>query len=59
MSEELKPCPFCGATFLGVQPGGWWVWCENCGAEGPAKHTREESIAAWNRRVKEGESNDK
>ena len=56
MSEELKPCPFCGTTFLGVQPSGWWVWCENCGAEGPAnKHARDEAITAWNRRANEGE----
>lgn len=66
MSEELKPCPFCGskgsAMFDLVK---CYVKCDVCGACGPwtAKHGLEfrEPIAdakvAWNRRRVPGESN--
>jgi len=59
MSEELRPCPFCGSNFVNMNRVGWWVVCENCGAEGPAKETREEALATWNRRANEGERHDK
>jgi len=59
MSEELKPCPFCGSTNLGfLSLFAWEVQCNLCLAEGPKADTREEAIAAWNRRANEGESND-
>ena len=46
MSEELKPCPFCGAhnrgDILDIYPASpslgqnkWRVVCDDCGAEGP------------------------
>lgn len=41
MSDELKPCPFCGTTEMlrrvGAQPGEGWsfVRCDYCDAEGP------------------------
>lgn len=47
----LKPCPFCGGK------AGWWgdsLGCDVCNASGPTKgedDTREQSIAAWNRRA--------
>jgi len=53
--EEVKPCPFCGSDFVEINRGGWWGECGNCGAEGPAKETREEALAAWNLRDNEGE----
>jgi len=53
--EELKPCPFFGSSFIDLNRGGWWVWCGECGAEGSVKETREEALAAWNRRANEGE----
>ena len=56
MSDELKPCVFCGRL-------NWRLWenpstmaqqieCVSCGARGPltVPH-RDPAIAAWNRRV--------
>jgi hypothetical protein len=35
MTEELKPCPFCGAkAHFEKDSGGWeWVECESCGIQ--------------------------
>lgn len=49
--EGLMPCPFCGgaATFWGETPT-----CSRCDAMGPCRDedvTREQNIAAWNRRA--------
>ena len=52
MTEELKPCPFCGgeaevrmftATLIFVQ-------CKNCLAGSTAFSTDEEAVTAWNKR---------
>ena len=61
MSDELKPCPFCGASdpsdvFVGrLQSDGrrWAVACEatDCLTEGPHRATKREAIAAWNTRA--------
>lgn len=64
MSEELKPCPFCGSTRVFIERDyppsenpaldNEWVECLRCGATGPW-HTVTRShrviISAWNRRV--------
>lgn len=60
MSDELKPCPFCGVGVRALSryhprdPNEWYV---SCGArdcvmqpETPTYHTEAEAIAAWNRR---------
>lgn len=59
MSEELKPCPFCGddeAYFEGEYPApdtSEWgaVHCADCCAIGPYAPTQAEAIADWNRRA--------
>lgn len=60
MSEELKPCPFCGNKKIDLHikltsVGNYFVFCGTeprylCGI-GPMKKTRDEAIAAWNRRA--------
>jgi Lar family restriction alleviation protein len=51
---QLLPCPFCGgeADILKAATNicDYWVTCANCGADGPWKDTRAETIAAWNTR---------
>lgn len=62
MSENLKPCPFCGGTDLqyGIRDRNRWgwlvyVWCDTCGIDGPwicVENTRDIHRASepWNRR---------
>jgi DNA-directed RNA polymerase subunit RPC12/RpoP len=49
MSEQLKPCPFCGSERVMRWKGNIWetVYCDNCSAA----ITKADSITAWNRRV--------
>lgn len=53
MSEELKPCPFCGSTDLGyiklIDHSA--TQCLQCRAIGPNEKT-DGSNDGWNRRVK-------
>lgn len=53
MTDQIASCPFCGHIKLEAQNviGGFYIACCNfdCEAAGPAKHTRAEAIAAWNR----------
>jgi hypothetical protein len=55
MTEELKPCPFCGGeakigSFKGSKEN-WAVWCESCCIPCSEKYTIEETIKTWNTRV--------
>lgn len=65
MTEELKPCPFCGGVNSIIR-GAWndykQMVCANCGAEGPVVNmvegmTNSESVKAidesWNSRTPE------
>ena len=51
MTEELKPCPFCGSTSL--DPRGYrderWIECRNCEAISPTTDSEEAAAHAWNR----------
>ena len=62
MSEELKPCPFCGGeakAFYDDAGGVYEVQCQECGAEpyigsrsgAPGRRTLGDVIKAWNRRA--------
>lgn len=51
--KQPNDCPFCGGNDLGVGHGtkdreGWptWIYCADCGAQGPWFYTHDESI--WN-----------
>lgn len=54
MSEELKPCPFCGGEALFETYGGTAcaVVCQTCGCGTPTMRLDDGMIAAdlWNRR---------
>ena len=59
MTDELKPCPFCGGTArmysgkINYYPYDhrFRVWCEKCNAMSNLFRTREEAVASWNWRV--------
>ena len=56
MSENLKPCPFCGeAEALSVDfstaTSRWTVWCSACDSGTFHSADRNASIALWNRRA--------
>ena len=58
MSEELKPCPFCGSencetrtVFYTVKLSRNWVTCHICGAHGPVEPTKKQAQQSWNRRA--------
>lgn len=52
MSDEMKPCPFCGSDVCTVQQSFQceYVQCDRCEAMGPAGKTTDDAIAEWNRR---------
>lgn len=69
MTEELKPCPFCGgnAYHLSCYNGTdfWWeIACCHCGAMVASRKTvfprneeaRDDAIKKWNRRVTQNEA---
>ena len=56
MSEELKPCPFCGGEArecLTHLPAGWFdsIECTKCGASTDGYPPPNDAIAAWNTRA--------
>lgn len=65
MTEELKPCPFCGGKPIedweredreGDEIGpiiSWSYYCTKCYAEVFSCQSREDAQEKWNRRVKE------
>jgi Lar family restriction alleviation protein len=58
MSEELKPCPFCGgkAEYDNSDCGPYeWIVCTHCGAKGPVMNYNNDALGtsrdAWNKRI--------
>lgn len=60
MSEELKPCPFCGSTEVYVEeyehhPGAmrWRVLCAGCmaGIDTGIRQSMGQAVQDWNRRA--------
>lgn len=56
MSDELKPCPFCGgeAQTDFIEGESYLIECYVCRAETGIKDSEAEAIAAWNRRSTSG-----
>lgn len=57
MSEELKPCPTCGAmrglyVLYDEHDMEWFVFCDNCktSLRNEYNDTRDDAISTWNRR---------
>lgn len=53
MSDELKPCPFCGNKHVNRKhdDGLSWEQCTNCGATGPAgTRYADDDAPTWNSR---------
>ena len=51
MSEELKPCPFCGSHSVG--DAGLWrhrIKCNTCGAKSAPNANWDKAVACWNAR---------
>lgn len=56
MTEQLKPCPFCGSADLSVisiDYKCYAVECNNCGATGRFKEAKADAKSAWNSRLNE------
>ena len=57
MSDELKPCPFCGASAKICVPIAiagdetYYVNCTQCRAFVYSNSSEEDAISEWNRRV--------
>ena len=54
MTEQLKPCPFCGSADLSVISFDYKCYaveCNNCGAIGRFKETNDDAKSAWNSRI--------
>jgi Lar family restriction alleviation protein len=54
---ELKPCPFCNGKPLyctgifGMSGHGYYIQCNDCGAESHMDIDDKQAIEAWNKRV--------
>lgn len=52
MTDELKPCPFCGGKAeYGLTMAGEEVYCTACYANMPRTTTADEAISRWNARA--------
>lgn len=54
MTDDLKPCPFCGSQAKIMHgPGDDWVECMGCHCMSEMHTMESRAIEKWNRRVKE------
>ena len=57
MSEELRPCPFCGGTNICTEKGINLNYCDSCSAEANIEHWNTRPIEdALNKRIAELEA---
>lgn len=53
MTQEIKPCPFCGSSnceeiYQNGRAEGWVVRCNSCGATGAAFAYGRDAVEKWN-----------
>lgn len=55
MSDELRPCPFCGSGNVSISTTIMRCHCNGCGAHGPVGDHKDKAIKLWNKapRLKE------
>ena len=56
MTEDLKPCPFCGGkAILGIDENDrkrpYFVYCDKCNNSTAFYKSKRKAVEAWNRRV--------
>lgn len=51
MTEQLKPCPFCGSNSFSVFDNLSAIVCNACRMSSPVLQTKEEVVKFWNTRV--------
>ena len=52
MSDELKPCPFCGGEAQLIEAmGEVWVRCTECNASAAMQNYPVDALAKWNTRA--------
>lgn len=58
MSEQLKPCPFCGGSAVETRTDdngiSWYIFCNDCGLIAGYSTTKEDLVGAWNGRASDG-----
>jgi Lar family restriction alleviation protein len=61
MTNELKPCPFCGGRVEIIKNHlygtvvGYTPYCQKCGCELKQYGSKQNAEKAWNRRATDGE----
>ena len=57
MTDDLKPCPFCGCMTPEVrydmEKRAYYVYCAGCDAMGGDRSNRSYAISVWNKRYGE------
>ena len=55
VSEQLKPCPFCGSKFLAIvnliSPSRYYIKCLECDTRAAEVSKKQQAVEAWNRRA--------
>ncbi|MBD5585809.1 MAG: restriction alleviation protein, Lar family [Clostridia bacterium] len=54
MTQDIKPCPFCGSNdircFYNESEDTYFVFCNECAIRTAKYPTREQALQVWNKR---------